>query len=55
MLQSFKKVLNSALHARDGKIGQLDDLLFDDKTWVIRYIVVKTGGQTDQKKSFQDQ
>ncbi len=44
MLQSFKKILNSSLHAKDGKIGHLDDLLFDDMTWTIRYLVVRTGG-----------
>lgn len=44
MLHSFKRILNSTLHATDGKIGHLDDLLFDDQMWVVRYIVVRTGG-----------
>lgn len=44
MLHSSKRTLNSTLHATDGKIGYIDDLLFDDQTWVVRYIVVRTGG-----------
>ena len=44
MLQSYKRILKSSLHDKDGTIEHLDDLLFDDKTWIIRYLVVKTGG-----------
>ncbi len=50
MLQSFKKILNSSLHATDGKIGHLDDLLFDDVEWTIRYIVVRTGGILNRER-----
>ena len=32
-----------AIHARDGKIGSVTDLLFDDTTWKIRWLVVDTG------------
>ena len=44
MLQSFNRVLNSVFQAQDGKIGHLDDMLFDEQSWVVRYLVVKTGG-----------
>lgn len=44
MLHSFKRILNTSLHAKDGKIGHLDDLLFDDRLWIVRYVVVRTGG-----------
>jgi hypothetical protein len=30
--------------AADGDIGTLDDCLFEDQTWTIRYLVVDTGG-----------
>lgn len=50
MFQSFKKILNSALHAQDGKIGHLDDLLFDDEKWIVRYLVVKTGGLLNHER-----
>lgn len=43
MLHSFKKILNTTLHATDGEIGHLDDLLFDDQLWIVRYVVVRTG------------
>jgi hypothetical protein len=29
--------------AKDGKVGKVDDFLFDDTTWTIRYVVVDTG------------
>jgi sporulation protein YlmC with PRC-barrel domain len=32
------------LEARDGEIGEVVDFYFDDETWTIRYLVVKTGG-----------
>jgi hypothetical protein len=36
--------------AKDGEIGQCKDLLFDDKAWVIRYMVLDTGGWLPGKK-----
>jgi PRC-barrel domain len=32
-----------AIHARDGEIGRIADLFFDDHTWTARYLVVDTG------------
>ena len=43
-------MIGSALHALDGNIGHADDLLFDDKTWTLRYVVVKTGGLLNRKR-----
>ncbi len=31
------------LHARDGEIGRLKEILFDDRYWSLRYFVVHTG------------
>ena len=28
--------------ATDGEIGHLDDVLFDERTWAVRYLVVDT-------------
>jgi sporulation protein YlmC with PRC-barrel domain len=36
-------VLGSHVHATDGDIGHVEDLLVDDRTWAIRYLVIKTG------------
>lgn len=31
------------LHAQDGVIGRLQQIYFDDESWSVRYLVVKTG------------
>ncbi|ACK51274.1 PRC-barrel domain protein [Methylocella silvestris BL2] len=33
-----------AVAASDGKIGTVDDFLFDDESWKVRWLVVDTGG-----------
>jgi len=32
-----------SLHARDGDIGKLEEVYFDDDRWAVRYFVVRTG------------
>ena len=44
MLQTMKKITGYAIHANDGVIGKLRDVLFDDVQWTTRYLVVDTGG-----------
>jgi uncharacterized protein YrrD len=44
MLRSTKKLTGFTIRGTDGDVGTLDDLLFDDEKWAIRYIVVNTGG-----------
>ncbi len=43
MLQNIKELYGHKLAASDGDIGHVKDFYFDDKTWVIRYLVVDTG------------
>src|SRR5664279_428506 len=43
MLRSMNDLEDCVIHATDGSIGQVKDLYFDDKAWVIRYLVVDTG------------
>ena len=43
MLRSMNDLEDCAIRATDGSIGQVKDLYFDDKAWVIRYLVVDTG------------
>ena len=43
MLRSIKQLQRYAIRATDGDIGQVDDFLFDDRRWTIRYLVVDTG------------
>jgi uncharacterized protein YrrD len=44
MLRSVKSIEKFAVHADDGRIGAVADLFFDDERWVVRYVVVDTGG-----------
>ncbi len=41
-LRSVQEVKGYHIHARDGKIGHVEDFIVDDETWVIRYVVVDT-------------
>lgn len=43
MFQSLKKIIGFTIKTRDGEIGHIDDVFFDDEHWIIRYIVIKTG------------
>lgn len=44
MLCSTKELDGFSLDARDGDIGHVRDIYFDDQRWVIRHLVVDTGG-----------
>ncbi|BFL84682.1 hypothetical protein LFREDSHE_31320 [Shewanella baltica] len=50
MLHTLDDLKNLAIHASDGDIGQTKDFYFDDKHWVIRYLVVETGSWLFSKK-----
>ena len=41
-LRSTKELTGCRVHATDGSIGNVEDCLFDDAAWVIRYFVVNT-------------
>ncbi len=41
-LRSCKAVTGYHIHAKDGDIGHVEDLLVDDHTWAIRYLIVNT-------------
>jgi hypothetical protein len=36
-------MLGYTVRASDGEIGHVDDLLVDEETWAVRYMVVETG------------
>lgn len=50
MVCSATQMKNRAVLARDGEIGKVVDLLFDDHLWVIRHLVVDTGGWLTGKR-----
>ncbi|NSL55074.1 PRC-barrel domain containing protein [Uliginosibacterium aquaticum] len=41
-LRSCRQVTGYKVHATDGEIGHVDNFLFDDSNWSIRYLVVNT-------------
>jgi uncharacterized protein YrrD len=44
MLRSTKALIGYHLAAAQEKIGTVDDFLFDDTAWTVRYLVANTGG-----------
>ena len=43
MLHLAHKIRGTAVRSRDGEIGTLDDFLFEQSRWAVRYLVVTTG------------
>lgn len=44
MLRSGEDIKGLAIRATDGEIGTVDQFLFDDERWAVRYMVVNTAG-----------
>jgi sporulation protein YlmC with PRC-barrel domain len=44
MQRNVNDLVGHNLEAIDGVLGTVEDFYFDDATWTIRYLVVKTGG-----------
>lgn len=44
MLEPVSVLRHFSIHAVDGDLGHVTDVLFDDQTWTARYLVVETGG-----------
>ncbi|HEX6981095.1 MAG TPA: PRC-barrel domain-containing protein [Alphaproteobacteria bacterium] len=47
---SIDDVRGASIRAEDGTIGTVDDVYFDDARWIIRYLVVDTGGWLSGRK-----
>ncbi len=50
MLRNTRDLKGYAVGATDGAIGHVDDFYFDDEAWVVRYLVVDTGGWLSGRK-----
>lgn len=50
MLHSARSLTGFAVHGTDGEVGRVDDVYFDDERWVVRYVVVDTGGWLSGRK-----
>ena len=44
MLNSIKKLDGYRILASNGEVGTVAEAYFDDEQWVVRYLVVDTGG-----------
>lgn len=49
-LRSMREVEGYHIEASDGRLGHIDDLIVDDETWTIRYLVVDTRNWLPGKK-----
>ncbi len=50
MLRRISEVLGYTLDATDGDIGSVEDILFTDNDWIVRYLLVKPGGWLTQSQ-----
>ncbi len=50
MQRDVKSLIGFTMGATDGEIGKVEEFYFDDETWTIRYLIVKTGGWLSGRK-----
>lgn len=50
MFHSVNKLIGVNIKARDGDIGSVDQLFFDDQSWAVRYLVVTIGSLLINRK-----
>ncbi len=43
MLSSYKSLQSYTIHASDGEIGHVANVLFDDLQWTVRYLIINAG------------
>lgn len=50
MLELVSALQHLGIHAVDGDLGKVVDILFDDESWSARYFVVETGGWLSRRR-----
>lgn len=50
-LRKAKEVLGYQVEGRDATLGKVDDFILDDDTWNLRYLVLDTSDDIDNKKT----
>jgi sporulation protein YlmC with PRC-barrel domain len=50
MLRNTSEIIGYTIGAQDGQIGKVTDFLFDDDTWLVRWLVVDTGSWLSGRK-----
>jgi len=51
MLRSIKDLERYKVGATDGDLGSVADFLFDDTSWIVRYLIADTGGVLGERKA----
>lgn len=47
---TFGALKGLTLEAMDGKIGQVEDLTLDERTWMVRHVVIRTGRRWNRRE-----
>jgi sporulation protein YlmC with PRC-barrel domain len=50
MLRTLDGMLGSSIVAKDGEIGRVYNVFFDDRSWAVRYLVVETGSLLTRRR-----
>ncbi|WP_183568557.1 PRC-barrel domain-containing protein [Mucilaginibacter sp. SP1R1] len=50
MERNIKSLIPYSIGATDGMIGEVEEFYFDDESWKIRYLIVKTGDWLAERK-----
>lgn len=50
MLRTLDGMLGSSIVAKDGEIGRVDNVFFDDRSWAVRYLVVETSSWLTRRR-----
>jgi len=50
MQLNTNSLIGFSLSATNGEVGKIEEIYFDDRNWVIRYLVVKTGNWLSGRK-----
>lgn len=50
MLRNASSITGYAIKASDGHLGTVSDFLFDDKSWLVRWLIVETGSWLSGRK-----